>query len=371
VRFLKETKLDEIEIKCEIEGPPYQTFSLLERPQMPRLGIVLSIRSQDNVAREIHSPMSCTLVYSDIGDYIGVSGRLLANASQVIGEARGFSTQLIQTKIPVSGAPAKFFFFADISPTMIDQIDSMLLAHQDQPLHLGIMAIADLVDGPGSPSQKSRRMQLTITDIEIPRQTWFQWTQAWGKYLRFLTLRGNLTKQFDQLKEKWNVKDDLDLIGILLERCEDLASPKIEQELAWTKPPKREIRSLIEQMLGRAKETVRVMSPYFDGSMVDPLARLAAKGLSVSLITRPKEAQTQKAHSQALEVAVKEGIKVKFDKMIHARLLVVDEFETLVSSADLTADSLDSNRELAARTTNINAVRKSTEFFDEIWKSLP
>jgi hypothetical protein len=371
VRFLKETELDEIEIKCEIEGPPYQTFLLLERPQMPRLGIVLSVRTQDKVAREICSPISCTLVYRDFGDYSGASGRLLANASQLIAEARGFSTQLIETKIPVSGAPTKLFFFADISPTMIDQIDSMLLDYKEQPLRLGVIAIADLLYDPGSPSQKSRRMQLAITDIEIPRQTWFQWTQAWGKHIRFLTLRGNLSKQFDTLKEKWNVRDDLDLMGILLERGEDLAAPKIEQELAWTKPPKREIRSLIEQMLGRANESVRVVSPYFDGSMVDPLVKLATGGVSVSLITRPKEAQTQKAHSQALEVAQKEGIAVKFDKMIHARLLIVDEVETLVSSADLTADSLDSNRELAARTININAVRKSIEFFDEIWKSLP
>ncbi len=371
MRFLKETKVDKIEVKCEIEGPPYQTFPLLERPQMPRLGIVLSMRSQDNVAREIHPPMSCVLVYRDIGDYANATGRLLATASQVVGEGRGFSTQLIQTMIPVSGDPANFFFFAEVSPAIIDEIDSMLFAHQDRPLYLGIMAIADLLDGAGSVSQKSRRLQLSITDIEIPRQTWFQWTQAWGKYVKFLTLRGNLSKQFDTLKQKWNVSDDLDLIDILLERCQGLEMLKVEQELACTLPPKREIRSMVEQMLVRAKETVRITSPYFDGSMVDPLVKLADRGVHVSLITRPKETQPQKAHSQALDVAAKRGINVKFDKMIHARLLLVDDAEALVSSADLTADSLDSNREVAVRTVSLNAIRKSRQFFDEIWNSLP
>ena len=366
MRFVNESRLDAIDVKCEIEGPPFTSFQLLATPQLPRIGIVLSIRSWDNVTREIHPAIACTLLYRHIGDYIGASGRLLAAAAQLPGESYSFGSGIVSTMIPTSGDAAKFYFFAEIDRAMIDQIDAMLSSYPDKPLHLGVLVIANLLDKAGSVAQISRRLQFSITDIEVPREEWSRWTQAWGRHVTTLVLRGNLARRFHTLREKWKIRDDLDLIDTVLDQCRDLDKPGVEEEFVCTLPPRREIRTLVQEMLARSQEAVLIASPYFDGSMVDPLVKLAERGVRVSLITRPIEEQGQKAHKEALDFVAKKGITVKFDKMIHARMVVIDEKEALVSSADLTSESLDSNREAAIHTARSNPVRKAAQFFEEL-----
>lgn len=355
MRFAKELSIGIIDVKCEVEGP------VRERP-IPRISVYVYVRQRDNVTRELFPPITCVLSYKEIN---------MTEQYLLLGEGVGLPKResgLFEVRVPGEyGDPLTFI--VEPKRELIEELDEKLSTLPATfPLKLGVSITAHLLDNVRTGAQESRGFNAHVRDIEVPREEWNRWMERWGKNIKMITMRGNLTKRFDGLKSKWNLRDDFDLLDSMLDRCEGLKRPEVEHDLICTLPPKTEIRSKVEEMLGKAQESVLITSPYFDGSMVGQIDRLVKKGVKVSLVTRPKKSQN-KANEQALDLVEKMGVKVKFDNMIHGRLLVVDEREALVSSADLTSDSLDSNLEVAIHTASPTVVRKAIEFFESSLKS--
>jgi phosphatidylserine/phosphatidylglycerophosphate/cardiolipin synthase-like enzyme len=85
---------------------------------------------------------------------------------------------------------------------------------------------------------------------------------------------------------------------------------------------------------------------------------------------RPSTSEGGKPPSDAYEVfseiAEEHTESIRILTKLHARLLITDK-EALVSTADLTKDSLEAKYEAGISTTDGLAIMKTKEFFEKLW----
>jgi phosphatidylserine/phosphatidylglycerophosphate/cardiolipin synthase-like enzyme len=60
--------------------------------------------------------------------------------------------------------------------------------------------------------------------------------------------------------------------------------------------------------------------------------------------------------------------EVRGDNLVHSRMLISDDRELLISSADLTRDQLYDEFNAGIYTRDPEVISQAIEFFDEMWK---
>lgn len=133
-----------------------------------------------------------------------------------------------------------------------------------------------------------------------------------------------------------------------------------------------DIHKTVREMFRRAKRIIRISSLFVD-MLYEELISIAKEKqeLEILIITRPakdiKGFRERIARNvlDILSVASKGNLK-KID-IIHSRMIIIDDNEVLVSSADLTRDSLFDEFNAGIWTKNKDTVRKAIEYFDNIW----
>lgn len=127
------------------------------------------------------------------------------------------------------------------------------------------------------------------------------------------------------------------------------------------------LKTKIKKMIRGSKRSLSIISPYIDMLMINDLIVQKNKGVKIKIITRNNDRITGSAKKGLAEIRKNFPNGVILANDIHARLIIRDNVETLISSSDLTRDSLHEQKNLGIKTTDINAVNYSRMFFDRIW----
>jgi hypothetical protein len=135
----------------------------------------------------------------------------------------------------------------------------------------------------------------------------------------------------------------------------------------------KDIYIKIGDMLNSAETEIKILSPFID-VMYEDVVNLAENNpkLSIKIITRPSGDITgmrKRIGINALELLkIATRDKLRTNKILHARMIIVDGKEALISSADLTRDQLIDEFNAGIWVRDEETVKRATEFFDNIWE---
>jgi hypothetical protein len=141
-------------------------------------------------------------------------------------------------------------------------------------------------------------------------------------------------------------------------------------ELHVTQPPlTKNLLKIVERMIKDVKEEILIVSPYLDNQVLNILIPRAKDGIKVSVITRPLNHFNRKESKAAWNLlAGNPNIDHRYNEMCHSRMIVMDKSVVLVSSADISHDSLEGLFNAGILTDNPVIVRKSIEFIEALFK---
>ncbi len=134
------------------------------------------------------------------------------------------------------------------------------------------------------------------------------------------------------------------------------------------------IKDTIKAMLQRAEHSIRISTRQMD-MFEDDLIRLKQgnPGLEITVLSRGPEkveGPRKKIAGRAFERMKEVGIKLPIEQdLLHSRMVVIDEQEVLVSSADLDYTQMEKEFNAGIWTDNPNAVAEATRYFDNLLKS--
>ena len=135
----------------------------------------------------------------------------------------------------------------------------------------------------------------------------------------------------------------------------------------------KDIYVKIREMLNSAETEIKILSLYI-GMMYEDIVNLAENNpnLSIKLITRPskdiKGTRERIARNvlDLLKMATKGDLKT--NEILHARMIIVDDKEALISSADLTRDQLIDEFNAGIWVRDEETIKRARAFFDNIWE---
>lgn len=141
------------------------------------------------------------------------------------------------------------------------------------------------------------------------------------------------------------------------------------------KLPVKEIYEKIKGGLENAKYDIRIISPYIDMHYEDIInLRSQNPKLTIKIITRPKKdikgtrGRIGKNALDLLKIAIKGNLKTL--DIIHSRLIIIDDQELIISSADLTREGLFDEFNAGIYTRDEETIKKGIDYFENIWQEL-
>ena len=135
----------------------------------------------------------------------------------------------------------------------------------------------------------------------------------------------------------------------------------------------KEIHDKVFEMIHRAEEEIRIASPFID-MLYEEIINLANEKpeLIVKIICRPKKEvggmreRIAKNVIDLLNIAARGNVVQT--EVVHSRIVIIDEKEVLVSSADLTRDQLFDEFNAGIWTSDRETVERAIEFFDNTFE---
>jgi len=141
-------------------------------------------------------------------------------------------------------------------------------------------------------------------------------------------------------------------------------------EIVTTEPPRIEsIKQKIETMINDSTDSLWIISPYVDMSLINKIIKKRDEGISVRIIL------TADPELKGLIKKGREQIQKNFPndhkliKNVHSRLIIVDSQKVLISSADLTQDSLQIQHNFGIVINDDNVTREAIQFFNNLWSN--
>jgi len=154
-------------------------------------------------------------------------------------------------------------------------------------------------------------------------------------------------------------------------------------EFVASPPFSGEILAKMKEMIKNAKKEVLLTSPhiYYTDWLTAELQPLVSKGVKVRIITWPGYERRQfKSVDEVFEdkkqlFTLRRFLEmfpkgtVKLNDNIHSKMLIVDEKEVLITTANLTQTGLFENYEAGVYAKSEELAKKSKEYFEMIWSS--
>lgn len=142
-----------------------------------------------------------------------------------------------------------------------------------------------------------------------------------------------------------------------------------ESELFTTVPPyDKSLLKQSEKMIETASESLKIITPYIDMSLISLLLEKFNSGIHIRIITRSQKDFSGKSSKEAFDhLKRKLGIDHKDNPLIHSRIIIKDNSEILVSSSDLTQDSLLSQFNAGIVSKDDAMIQKLTDYFESVW----
>jgi len=133
----------------------------------------------------------------------------------------------------------------------------------------------------------------------------------------------------------------------------------------------RDIAPRLVGMLERAEKMVLIASPWV-GGISDIIGKLEelhrGRNVDVRIIVRPPEPDKDIPHRNTVKGMFKLGFHVETDERLHAKMVLVDDKEAYIGSANLTPRSMDKNLEVGICTSNPEVVSKAAMYFEQVFQ---
>ncbi len=129
-------------------------------------------------------------------------------------------------------------------------------------------------------------------------------------------------------------------------------------------------RTALTTLITNAKKTlVLEEEEMLDDNIQQALVSAAHRGVSVQVILPTPYAGESDTNIGGIAILQKGGVKVKEDPQlyIHAKMIVADGVQAFVGSENISAPSLDGNRELGILMTNLSIVTTLQKTFQQDW----
>lgn len=140
-------------------------------------------------------------------------------------------------------------------------------------------------------------------------------------------------------------------------------------DVVTTIPPEdKSLSEAVERIIGESKNDLKIITPYIDMSLITELLEKLRQGVNIQIVTRPInefKGKDKKSASSYIRKYLDKNHKVNTD--IHARMIIRDSVEALVSSADLTQDSLLAQFNAGIIVSDTNVIRKLLDYFNRVW----
>jgi phosphatidylserine/phosphatidylglycerophosphate/cardiolipin synthase-like enzyme len=133
----------------------------------------------------------------------------------------------------------------------------------------------------------------------------------------------------------------------------------------------REIAPALVGMLEKAEKVVLIASPWVYGidSIIKKLTDLKKeRNVTVKIIVRRPEPGEDKEHRETVRGLQKRGFIVETDDLLHAKMVLVDNKEVYIGSANLVKKSIEQNLEVGICTCDPGAVAKALDYFEEAFQ---
>jgi hypothetical protein len=152
----------------------------------------------------------------------------------------------------------------------------------------------------------------------------------------------------------------------------------VKPRFLTTKPSTRlgerdiSIYNQMNEMIEQATKSILISTRGIDllhEELIDKA--LLEDDLTIKIVTNKKAATgPRKKMKKAVmnELVNRLGSNVREDQLVHSRMLITDETEMLISSADLTRDQLYDEFNAGIYTKNEKEVERAIEFFESIWE---
>lgn len=141
-------------------------------------------------------------------------------------------------------------------------------------------------------------------------------------------------------------------------------------DVVTTVPPQdKSLNSDVLRIIEDSKADLKIISPYIDMSLIGELLTKHQQGVNIKIITRTKDEFNGKDKKDTFD-HLQKNLKTnhKMNKNIHSRIIIRDEQEALVSSADLTYDSLIAQFNVGIVSSDVTVLKKLLEYFNIVWQ---
>ena len=131
----------------------------------------------------------------------------------------------------------------------------------------------------------------------------------------------------------------------------------------------REIADEMVKMIGRAEKQILIASPWIWGSeeIISALKSVNdKKGVGVKILTRTAEENGDEKHIFNITALYQCGFQIEHDFKVHSKMLLIDDKELLIGSANLVGTSLTRNYEMAIWTDKPETVMEAKMYFTDL-----
>lgn len=138
--------------------------------------------------------------------------------------------------------------------------------------------------------------------------------------------------------------------------------------VATIPPHDRTLYEEVKKMISNSKNSLKIITPYIDMLVMAELLTKKEQNVDVKIITRDDKDLNGKEKRTTYRYLKENFSKShKTDELIHSRIIIRDNEEVLVSSADLTQDSLLSQYNAGIKVADNKIVKGLLEYFEKIW----
>ena len=205
--------------------------------------------------------------------------------------------------------------------------------------------------------KQSGKFQFPIKDDEII------YVRMDNYYL--LTIPKNISLN---IMEEWDEEKSVSDVAITIPPSK-VATTIPPSDIVTTIPPSDEsLKDTIEDMIKDSQESLMIISPYMDMTLISNLIEKKKQGVKIEIILRDDKQIKGLSKDGMNQVRKSFPQSHRLHHSVHSRLFIRDAVETLISSADLTQQSLQNQVNLGIKTSDPKIVEECKVFFQKVWQ---
>jgi len=240
------------------------------------------------------------------------------------------------------------------------------------------------VYGSFSVSQPRDQRILDIQLLVLDEPTLIEWLKDRGiQFNQFIAPKRFVVDSGKRPDGRWEFEPVSGHFFLVLDNRHSSMTPKTVKFTVWeewdeiitgldvvvTVPPTdRALHDETIRLIKNSRKNLLIMTPYIDMEVLNEILAKISSGVPVSIITREKGEFIGKDKKAAFEhLHSRLGPNHRVNNLIHARMIVRDQEEVLVSSADLSHDSLVGQFNCGLVCSDPKIIKKAADFCNLTW----